>query len=58
MDGATDMRSLFYAFSIGFAGSVLFVIVNRFEPNRRLATLLMMLLIGVTAAAVLNRLMP
>jgi hypothetical protein len=31
-------------------------LVNRFEPNRPLAILLMILLVGITAAAVLTRL--
>ena len=40
------------------AGLFLFVTVNRFERNRPLAILLMILLLGVTAAAVLKQLMP
>jgi hypothetical protein len=39
-------------------GLFLFVTVNRFERNRPLAILLMILLLGVTAAAVLKQLMP
>jgi hypothetical protein len=34
------------------------VTVNRLERNRPLATLLMILILGVTAAAVLKQLMP
>jgi predicted MFS family arabinose efflux permease len=52
------MRTLFYIFAICFAGLFLFVTVNRFERNRPLATLLMILLVGITAAAVLKQLMP
>ena len=53
-----EMRTLFYIFGVCFAGLFLFVTVNRFERNRPLATLLMILLLGVTAAAVLKQLMP
>jgi len=52
------MGTLFYIFGVCFAGLFLFVTVNRFERNRPLAILLMILLLGVTAAAVLKQLMP
>ena len=54
----SEMPTLFYIFAISFAGVFLYVAVNRFEPNRPLAILLMILLVGITAAAVLNHLMP
>ena len=47
---------LFYVFTFCYVGIFLFVIVNRFETNRLLAHLLMFLLLGVTAAAVLQEL--
>ena len=47
---------LFYIFTFCYVGFFLFVIVNRFETNRLLAHLLMFLLLGVTAAAVLQEL--
>ena len=53
-----EMRTLFYIFAICFAGLFLYVAVNRSEPNRPLAILLMILILGVTAAAVLKQLMP
>jgi hypothetical protein len=53
-----EMRTLFYIFAICFAGLFLYVAVNRIEPNRPLAILLMILILGVLAAAVLTRLMP
>jgi hypothetical protein len=52
------MRTLFYIFAICITGLFLFATVNRFERNRPLAILLMILLVGITAAAVLTRLMP
>ena len=52
------MRTLLYIFAICLAAFVLFVTVNTFERNRALATLLMLLILGVTAAAVLNQLLP
>jgi hypothetical protein len=53
-----EMRTLFYIFANSFAGLFLYVTVNRFERNRPLAILLMILLVGITAAAVLKQLMP
>ena len=50
--------NLLYIFAICFAGLFLFVTVNRIERNRPLAILLMILLVGITAAAVLKQLMP
>ena len=47
---------LFYVFTFCYVGLFLFVIVNRFETNRLLAHLLMFLLLGVTAAPVLQKL--
>jgi hypothetical protein len=52
------MPTLFYIFTICLAGLFLFVTVNRFERNRPLVILLMILLIGLTAAAVFQHLMP
>jgi hypothetical protein len=53
-----EMRTLFYIFAICLAGLFLYVAINRVEPNRPLAILLMILLVGVTATAVLAHLMP
>jgi len=57
-DGTPEMRTLLYVIVISFAGLFLYVAVNRFEPNRPLAILLMILLVGITPAAVLKQLMP
>lgn len=51
------MRTFLYVFAIGHIGAFLSVIVNRFEPNRLLATLLLLVL-GVTAATMIKQLMP
>jgi hypothetical protein len=53
-----EMQTILYIFTICFAGLFLYVAVNRFEANRPLAILLMILILGVTAAAVLTHLMP
>jgi HAMP domain-containing protein len=52
------MRTLFYILAICLAALLLFVTVNRLERNRPLAILLMTLILGVAAAAVLKHLMP
>ena len=46
-----------YIGAIGVAAAVLLVAIEAFEPNRRLAWVLKVLIIGAAAAAVLNRLL-
>jgi hypothetical protein len=46
-----------YIGAIGVAAEVLLVAIEAFEPNRRLAWVLKVLIIGAAAAAVLNRLL-
>jgi hypothetical protein len=46
-----------YVGAIGVAVGVLLVAIEAFEPNRRLAWVLKLLIIGAAAAAVMNRLL-
>jgi len=46
-----------YIGAIGVAAAVLLLAIEAFEPNRRLAWVLKVLIIGAAAAAVLNRLL-
>jgi hypothetical protein len=52
------MRTLLYIFAICLAVLLLFVTVDRVESNRPLATLLMILILGIVGAAVLIKVMP
>jgi hypothetical protein len=52
------MRTLFYILAICLAALFLMVAVDRVERNRPLAILLVILILGVTAVAVLKHLMP
>jgi hypothetical protein len=52
------MRTLLYIFAICLAALILFVTVDRVESGRPLATLLMILILGIVAAAVLIKVMP
>ena len=52
------MRTTFYVFTICFVGALLFLIVDKFEPNRRLASVLKFLLLALSAAAVARQLLP
>jgi hypothetical protein len=49
---------LFYSFTISVIGAVLFLLVDRYEPERPLARLLKFLVLFVTGVAVLHRLQP
>jgi hypothetical protein len=46
-----------YISAIGVAAGALLVAVDAFEPNRRLAWVLKVLIIGTATAALLNRLL-
>jgi hypothetical protein len=50
------MWALFYSFTIGFVAAVLFLIVDQFEPDRRYANVLKLLILAVVAAAIVRRL--
>jgi hypothetical protein len=52
-----DLLLVVYIGAIGVAAGALFVAIERFEPNRRLAWVLKVLIIGTAAAAVLKRLL-
>ena len=46
-----------YIFSVWFTGTLLLRVVNRFEPNPRLAAVLQFLIIATAAAAIASRFM-
>jgi predicted MFS family arabinose efflux permease len=52
------MRTSLYIFAICLAALILFVTVDRVESHRPLAILLMILILGIVAAAVLIKVMP
>ena len=47
---------VFYSFVVGFAGAVLFVLVDRYEPDGRMAHLLKFLVLFVAGVAILHKL--
>jgi RsiW-degrading membrane proteinase PrsW (M82 family) len=55
---APEMRTLLYIILICIAALLLFVTVDRVERHRPLATLLMILILGLVGAAVLTKVMP
>jgi hypothetical protein len=48
---------LIYAFAIWCAAAILLAVVNRLEPNRRLAVVLQFLILAVGSAAFASRVM-
>jgi hypothetical protein len=52
------MWALFYSFTICFVAAVLFLIVDKFEPDRRYANVLKLLILAVGAAAIARQLLP
>jgi hypothetical protein len=49
---------LLYVVTIYAVSAMLFVDVDKFEPNRRLARVLKFLILAVCAAAIVSRLVP
>jgi hypothetical protein len=52
------MLALIYVFIICVVATALFLIVDEFEPNRRLAIALKFLVLVLGAAAIVRRLLP
>ena len=52
------MLPVIYVFAISFAATILYVSVDWFETNRRLALLLKLLIFAAGAAAITSQLMP
>jgi hypothetical protein len=51
------MWTTFYVFTIGFVSAPLFLMVNEFEPDRRLAVVLKFLVLALGAAALARQLL-
>jgi F0F1-type ATP synthase assembly protein I len=49
---------LFYSLTVGFVGAILFVLVDKYEPEGPLAHLLKFLVLFVAGVAILHRLQP
>jgi hypothetical protein len=52
------MLALLQTLAIGFAAAVLFVTVDKFEPNRLYAYLFMFLILALGTLAILNQMVP
>jgi hypothetical protein len=50
--------ALLYSFTICFVGTVLFLTVDKFEPDRRYANVLKLLILALGAAAIARQLLP
>ena len=49
---------VFYSFAIGFVGAILFVLVDKYEPDGTMARLLKLLVLFVSGVAILHKLKP
>jgi hypothetical protein len=49
---------LLYSFTIGFVGAILFLLVDKFEPDGPMARLLKFLVLFVSGVAILHKLHP
>ena len=47
-----------YSFTIGFVGAILFLLVDKYEPEGPLARLLKFLILFVASVAILHKLQP
>jgi hypothetical protein len=51
-------RDLLYALIVAFAGSFLFLLVDKHEPNRTIASLLKFLVLFVSSVIIMHSLRP
>ena len=47
-----------YSFAIGFVGAILFLLVDRYEPDGPMARLMKFLILFVAGVAILHKLRP
>jgi hypothetical protein len=52
------MWAIFYIFTISFVAAVLFLVVGRFEPERRYGHVLKFLIVCTAAVAIVKHLLP
>jgi hypothetical protein len=50
--------NVLYSFTIGFVGAILFLLVDKYEPEGALARLLKFLILFVAGVAILQKLQP
>jgi hypothetical protein len=50
--------NLFYSLTVGFVGAILFLLVDKYEPEGRLARLMKLLILFVAGVAILHKLHP
>jgi hypothetical protein len=50
--------NVLYSFTIGFVGAILFLLVDKYEPEGVLARLLKFLILFVAGVAILQKLQP
>ena len=48
----------FYSFIVGFVGAILFLLVEKYEPEASMARLLKLLILFVAGVAILHKLQP
>ena len=56
--GKSEMWAFFYSFTICVVAVVLFLIVDKFEPDRRYANVLKLIILALGAAAIARQLLP
>ena len=52
------MWAFFYSFTVSVVAVVLFLIVDKFEPDRRYANVLKLIILALGAAAIARQLLP
>jgi len=53
---ASMYSDMIYAFALSIAGAILFLLVDRYEPNGRIASLLKFLILFVSGVAIVHKL--
>ena len=55
-DPASMYSDMIYAFALSIAGAILFLLVDKYEPNGRIASLLKFLILFVSGMAIVHKL--
>jgi hypothetical protein len=56
--GVIDFSDVIYSFAIGSVGAIMFVLVDKYEPEGLLARILKFLVLFVSSVAIMHKLRP
>jgi hypothetical protein len=58
LSGVIDFSDVIYSFAIGSVGAIMFVLVDKYEPEGPVARILKFLVLFVSSVAIMHKLQP